>query len=179
MKALFIGSMILTMNAFSYELGKVTISGDCETKTMPVETETLDLHGKKIHVPLQILVDKKSNKLIEREICSVRIPITVKKNESLLIKNIKQDGEITLDAKAKAVFNLDVFAVGINPEVKLFVESQKSEKVRMSVVSSPIQTGCGQEIILALNSAVRIEGTGLGKALSQKASVDIISQACK
>jgi hypothetical protein len=179
MKLLLMGSMIFTLNAFSYELGKVTISGDCESKINPVETETLDLHSKKIHVPLQVLVDKRNNKLIEREICSVRIPIIVKKNESLLIKNIRQDGETTLDAKAKAILNLDVFAVGTNPEIKLFVESQKSEKVRMLVENKQILTGCGQEVMLALNSAVRIEGTGLGKVLSQKASVDIISQACK
>ncbi len=179
MKFLFMGSLLFAMNAFSYELGKVTISGDCESKTTPVESETLDLHGKKIHVPLQILVDKKNSKLIEREICSVRIPIKVKKNESLIIKNIKQDAETTLDAKAKAVLNLDVFAVNINPEVKLFVETQKSEKVRMSVDNKHILTDCGQDVMLALNSAVRIEGTGLGKVLSQKASVDIISQTCK
>lgn len=179
MKMFFMASLIFSLNAFSYELGKVTISGDCESKTTPVETETLDTHGKKIHVPLQILVDKKNSKLIEREICSVRIPIKVNKNESLIIKNIKQEAETTLDAKAKAILNLDVFAVNINPEVKLFVSTQKSEKVRMSVDNKHILTDCGQEVMLALNSAVRIEGTGLGRVLSQKASVDIISQTCK
>lgn len=179
MKFLIVGLMIFSLNAFSYELGKVTISGDCESKSTPVETETMDLHGKKIHVPLQVLVDKKNSKLIEREICSVRIPIKVQKNESLILKNIKQDAETTLGTKAKAVLNLDVFAVNINPEIKLFIETQKSEKVRMSVDNKHIITDCGQEVMLALNSAVRIEGSGVGKVLSQKASVDIISQTCK
>lgn len=179
MKTLFLAAMFFAINSFSYELGKVTISGDCESKSKPLETESLDSNSKKIHVPLQLLVDKTNNKLIEREICSVRVAIKTKKNESLLIKNIKQEGESTLDAKAKAVLDLNVFAVGINPELKLFVETQKSEKVRLSADNKQITTPCGEEIMLALNSAVRVEGTGLGKVLSQKATVDIISQNCK
>lgn len=179
MKILFLGTFIFSLSAFSYEIGKVTISGDCESKSKPLETEILDLHGKRIDVPLQIFVDKKNSKLIEREICKVRIPIQVKKNESLIIKNINQDGETTLQDKAKAVLNLDVFAVGINPEIKLFVASQKSEKVHMSVSNKSIVTDCGQEIMLAIESVIRIEGTGLGRVLSGKATLDIISQSCK
>lgn len=178
MKILFIG-LILSLSAHAFEIGRVTISGDCESKTKPVETEILDLHAKKINIPLQILVDKRTSKLVEREICNVRIAIKVNKDENLIIKNIKQDAETNLDRKSKAIFNLDVSAIGINPEVKLFAESEKSEKVRMAVDNKPILTDCGREIMLALNSSVRIEGTGLGKALSQAASVNIISQKCK
>ncbi len=178
MKILFIG-LILSINAQSFEMGRATISGDCESKTKPVETEALDIHSKKINVPLQISIDKKTSKLIEREICSVRIPITLKKNESLVIKNIKQEAATTLGEKAKAIFNLDVSVVGFNPELKLFAESKKSEKVRMTADNKHIMTDCGQQVMLALNSSVRIEGTGLGKALSQAASLDIISQTCK
>jgi hypothetical protein len=179
MKFLIIGFLLISTRSYSYELGRVTISGDCESKKNPVETETLDKNGKKIHVPLQIFAEKKNSKLIERLICTVRIPIKVKKDESLIIKNIKQDAETTLDDKSKAVLNLDVSAVGINPEVRLFVESKKSEKVRMAVDNKHIVTDCGQEVMLALNSSVRIEGTGLGKILSKPASLDIISQSCK
>lgn len=178
MKNVFI-FLILSINAHAFEMGRATMSGDCESKTKPVEMEALDIHSKKINVPIQILVDKKNSKLVEREICNIRIPITLKKNESLIIKNIKQDAETTLDSKSKAIFNLDVSVVGINPELKLFVESQKSEKIRMTTDNKPIVTDCGQPVMLALNSSVRIEGTGLGKALSQSASFDIISQTCK
>lgn len=179
MKFFIIALIIFTLNAFSYELGKVTISGDCESRSTPVETETLDLQGKKIHIPLQILVNKKNNKLIERKICNVRIPIKVKKNEKLAIKNLKQEAETFLQEKSKAVLSLDVFAVNINPELKLFATTQKSENVRMSDINKSILTDCGQDVMLALNSAVRIEGSGLGKVLSQKASLDMMSQACK
>lgn len=179
MKTLFLILFMLSIEAYSFELGTLISSGPCESHSNQILIKSSSSRNQKLSIPLQISANKLNNKNLERKKCNVRLPIKVKRNEQLKISNIDQEIETILSPNSKASINLDVSAVGHKTEINIKKESKKSEKFDLKDDKNMIQSLCGQEIMLTVNSSIVVEGSGSGQVHSQTAQIEIESQSCK
>lgn len=134
-------------------------------------------------VPLNLNVLKLDDKSIERQACTVAVPISLGANEKLIVEDVSQKINIRLGSNTTAKAQLEVFLAGQQGEVISGEAESQDQIVKASIKLDRsghiLESKCGEDVLLRANESIAVIGSDVARAISDNLRLKIKVVKCR
>ncbi|MFN3454306.1 MAG: DUF4360 domain-containing protein [Pseudobdellovibrio sp.] len=160
--SLFLAAAFMTQSLSAATIGDLSFAGTgCTNKDN--QLKVISESDSRYMIPLNLYVKKEEGASLERQACTVSLPIVLAKNEKLVIQNVSQKVNMRVYPGVTAKTQLEVFLAGHSTKVitaqTKAIDSFINERHELAQQGTLIESQCGEQVIVRANTS----GFALGK----------------